>query len=423
LLSLFALPVRADGPGTFEGKVTNSSKGGEAVAGLEVNLHPSDGGSDRKATSDSEGIFRFDGLATTDAISYTVSLSYGGVYYENPAIAFGAGENAKKIEVPVYETGEDSSAIQADIAHIILDIDPSQNTIGVTEFQALSNSSDKVYVGKLSRDTGQREILRFPVPDGAVHLQSLDDVGGVSVTPLPNGGGFADTTPFLPGTREVAYFYMLDYGDSSFVLQRPTSYNTGRINILITDVGAKVSAPGFIGQQPVEVEGNRYLVLSAAGLAQGQNVQLQLSGLPLAGGAAQGVTDNLRLGAVILVPLAMAVVMVFFLRSRRAPMRPVPADPLAGDEKVQLVRLLVELDDRFERGHVPEPEYTRLRADIKRKLADLWLRPDVLSQEDMNEHKPGIYAEKINYGATWMAVSCSNSGRHLRRAGMGAARC
>jgi|GEM_PF-4206100 len=373
LMTLFALPAQAADPAALEGKITNSSKAGEPVPGLEVLLRPSDGGSERKTLSNNEGTFRFESLIASNPISYTVSLSYAGVDYSSPAITFGANENAKRIDVPVYDTTDDSSVIEAGIAHIILDIDPSQRFVRVTEFHSLSNNSDRVYVGKKSSESGQRELVRFPAPDGAIHLQSLDDVGEFSLTPLPNGGGFVDATPFQPGKRDLAFAYALLYDGASLVLKRPAAYNTGRINILVSDVGATVSAPGFTNQQPAEFGGNRYLVLSASGLAQGQDVQLQLSGLPLSGVAPQGATDNLRLVTIVLVLLAMALVLVFFfLRNRRIPIQTATANTPAGSDKVQLVRSLVELDDRFERGQIPEAEHGRLRAEIKRKLSDLW---------------------------------------------------
>ncbi|MDO8690545.1 MAG: carboxypeptidase-like regulatory domain-containing protein [Dehalococcoidia bacterium] len=373
LLTWFAQPVWADAPGSLEGKLTNGSKGGGSVAGLEVTLRPSDGGSDRKATSDSEGIFRFDGLASTAAVSYTVSLSYAGVDYSSPAVTFGAGENTRKIDVPVYETSEDSSAIQADIAHLILDIDPRQKIIVVTEFQGLSNAGDRTYVGKLAAGSGQRELLRFQAPDGAVHLQASDGVSQVKLSVSPTGGGFVDTTPFPPGPREVAYSYMLTYSESNLVFQRPTGYKTAQVNLLVSDVGAKVSAPGLTASpQPVEFDGGRYLVLSGKGLNPGQSLQVQLSGLPLSGNATQGTTDNIRLGAIVMVPLAIGVLLVLFLRNRRRELQPVPVGVSAGDDKVLLIRAMVELDDNFDRGNIPEAEYRRLRANIKRKLADLW---------------------------------------------------
>lgn len=373
LLTWFAQPVWADGPGTLEGKVSNGSNGRVGVPGLEVTLRPSDGGSDRKATSDRDGAFRFDGLASTAAVSYTVSLNYAGVDYGSPAVTFGAGESTKKIDVPVYETSEDSSAIQADIAHIILDIDPRQKTIVVTEFQGLSNAGDKTYVGKLAAGSGQRELLRFQAPDGAVHLQTSDDVSQVKLSTLPTGGGFVDTTPFPPGPREVAYSYMLTYSESNLVFQRPTGYKTAQVNLLVSDVGAKVSAPGLTAsQQPVDFDGGRYLVLSGKGLAPGQSLQVQLSGLPLSGDAAQGASDNIKLGAIILVPLVIGVLLVLFLRNRRRELQPVPVGVSAGADKVLLIRSMVELDDNFDQGNIPEAEYRRLRAGIKRKLADLW---------------------------------------------------
>lgn len=373
LLTLLALPALASGPGALEGKITNSSKGGEPVPETEVTLHPSDGGSDLKATSGRDGVFRFSGLDATDSISYTVSLNYAGVDYNSPAVGFGAGENTKKLDVPVYDTSDDSSAIQADIAHIIVDIDPSQRVIGVTEFQSLSNGSDRVYVGKPSAESEQRELLRFPVPDGAVHLQPIDDISQVKLSTLPNGGGFADITPFPPGTRELAYSYMLVYNDSSLVLQRPTSLNTAKVNLLVSDVGARVSVSGFTASpQPVDFDGNKYLVLSGAGLSSGQSLQIQLSGLPLNGNAAQGVTDNLKLGAIVLVPLAVGVLFVLVLRNRRRELEPLPVGVSASHDKLQLIREMVELDDSFDQGNIPEAEYKRLRAGIKRMLADLW---------------------------------------------------
>ena len=369
------LPAAAEPPGALEGRVVNATKGGILPAALEVTLRSSnpEAGPDQRTTADREGRFRFAGLTAAAPVSYTVSASYSGVEYKSPGVAFGPGEELKQVDLPVYETTEDGSGIQTDLAHIVIEMDPGAQTLVVSEFQVLSNGGDRTYLGPPSSGPETRTSARFPLPQDAVHLQPLANLGGGDLAALPQGPGFADTAPFLPGKREAAFSYMLDYMDQNYTFLKPLAYPTSRINVLVSDIGAQIGAPGLANQRTLDIEGKKFLLLSGEGLKQGQTLEVQLTGLPLAQGEAKGAADNLKLAAVGLPVVALGLALVFFLmRSRRPQMQPAPVAVAIDDEKVQLIQALAELDDTYEAGRIAEPEYQRLRAQKKHRLAELW---------------------------------------------------
>lgn len=372
LVLFLAPPVAADPPGVLEGRVVNGTKGGGPVVGLEAVLRPSvpETAPDYRTTTTDDGAFRFEGLLATPSVSYTLSVRYAGVEYKGPVVAFGPGVELKQVEMPVYEATEGSAAIRIDLAHVVLEVDPASRTLAVLEFQSLSNRGDTTYVGPPGTGRGQREVLRFPLPQGAVHMQPIEGLSRETVVPVE--GSFSDPNPLLPGKRDIAFFYMLEYSSGSYAFLRPLAYATDRLNLLVSDVGAQVRAPGFSTQQTVDIGGKRYLQLSADGLAPGQSLEVNLVGLPLGQGGARGVAVDLKPAAIGLPPSVLGALLVYWLlRSQRRQTRPAHVVNPA-EEKAQLLRSLVDLDDSYEAGRIPEPEYRRLRAEMKRRLTELW---------------------------------------------------
>ncbi len=373
---LLGFPAAAENPGILEGRVVNGTKGGGPVSALEVTLRSPkpDAEPDQRATTDGSGSFRFAGLSAIGPVSYTLSVNYSGVEYKRQSPAFGPGEPPVAADLPVYDTTSESSDIKVGLAHVVMDVDPSSQALIVMEYQVLDNQGDKTYVGAGSPDADKRESLRFTLPKGATHLEATEGVDSQKLAPLSQGEGFTDSVPFPPGPREVVYSYVLRYDGPNYTFQKPLAYPTGRINLLVSDTGAKVGAPGFSSQQALEIENKKYLLLSGNGLVAGQTLAVELAGLPMGGGAASSATlDRLRLVAIGLPIAVIGLALALFLtKGRRLRASPGLVVVAANDEKAQLIQSLAELDGSYEVGQIGETEYQRLRAEKKRRLAELW---------------------------------------------------
>ncbi|MGB9301518.1 MAG: hypothetical protein WCD51_13130, partial [Anaerolineae bacterium] len=124
LLWLVTTPaVLAQGEGIIEGQVANGTAGAppESVAGLEVTLYEvADGAAELMATttSDGDGWFRFEGLATEPDRSYRFQLEYEGIVY-GAVSGFPADDTLLRVAATVYETTASDSNIAVDRHHVI----------------------------------------------------------------------------------------------------------------------------------------------------------------------------------------------------------------------------------------------------------------------------------------------------------------
>jgi hypothetical protein len=151
LLCLVATqPVLAQGEGIIEGQVTNGTVGApaESVVGLEVTLYEVVGGSPvllDTTTSDADGWFRFEGLATHPDLSYRFRLEYEGIVYGAES-GFPADETVLRVAATVFETTTSDSRIVVERQHVIVDFVDGDAVF--QELYVFNNRGDKIYVGE-----------------------------------------------------------------------------------------------------------------------------------------------------------------------------------------------------------------------------------------------------------------------------------
>lgn len=374
LLCLVATPaVSAQGEGIIEGQVTNGTLGApaESVAGLEVTLHEVVGGSPvllATTTSDVDGWFRFEGLATHPDLSYRFQLEYEGIVY-GAVSGFPADETLLHVAATVYETTTSDGKIVVERQHVIVDF-----VDGDAVFQELyifNNTGDKIYVGE------EGTTLRFSLPDGAADIGFSDTETADHF--VETDGGLAFVRPVMPGQKEVMYSYGLPYDGTELTISRPILYPTSSVDLLVANTGVQVESAQLVYQGLSGGDEAAYLHFSAEGLAGGAVVELRLSGSPQGAGGSTPARSWWSRGlqeygpAVALAMGLLGALLPFALRRRGGNLEPVAqgeVDPTA--QRGELLHLIADLDDAFVEGRLDEESYSQLRAKVKGRLRDVW---------------------------------------------------
>jgi hypothetical protein len=265
------------------------------------------------------------------------------------------------VNVTVYETTQDDSAIRIERLHIVFDFVLGQAQ--VTEIYVLSNDGQQPYVGTLEGGT-----LRLNVPNDALTFQPGGDPGRY----LALADGVADTVPIPPGegTAESLLTYDLVY-DDHLELSRPLPYDVNQAIVMVPNVGIEVSGEGLEPGGPFQMQGREMQVYLVNDLSAGERLTLNLSGAPQARSASTGSmmpqqpgeaneTRNTIAGLVILI-LALVFAYLYwqgFLTLRRDPQ---PA----------LIQAIADLDDDFEAGRLKQDQYQTRRTRLKQELITL----------------------------------------------------
>jgi len=365
--------VSAQGEGIIEGQVTNGTLGApaESVAGLEVTLYEVVGGSPvllGTTTSDADGWFRFEGLATQPNLSYRFQLEYEGVVY-GAVSGFPADETLLRVAAAVYETTTSDSKIVVERQHVILDF--ADGDALFQELYILNNTGDKIYVGE------EGTTLRFSLPDGAADI-------GFSATEtadhfVETDGGLFFVRPVMPGQKEVMYSYYLPYDGTELTISRAILYPTSSVDLLVANTGVQAESAQLVYQGLSGGDEAAYLHFSAEGLAGGEVVELELRGSPQGTGVTTPARSTWSRGvqehgpAVALVAGLLGALLPLAMRRRGRSLEPaaeVKVDPTA--QRGELLHLIADLDDAFTEGRLDEESYHQLRAKIKGRLRDVW---------------------------------------------------
>jgi hypothetical protein len=367
----------AVGPGVIEGRVQNATPNGAAPAGAAITLHAVVERSkigEWQTTTDAQGHYRFEGLDTNPSIIYIPVAAYQGVSYFPPRpVSFG-DSSPQQSDLTVYDTTESGDMVAFErLAMMVVGIEP--NALAVRQMGSVVNAGQQTVV-PVAHDGATPLTLRFFLPSGASDVQPEAGFLPGDLLQLPDAIGSA--SPLLPGRRQVAFSYLVTYGQGSAEISTRLDYPTQSFTLYVPDVGLNVSSPQLTAQGPTQLAGQNYLSFVGQNLPRGAELRVTLGGLPMAvDGGEQTIPWAVVAGAALLVVgLGLAI-------ARRGMLRPaVAAVPSTADAETQRMRLLLEiarLDERHEAGEVPSGEYERRRASAKEQL--LALRRAVASGE------------------------------------------
>lgn len=363
---LFRGPLAA-GEGVISGTVTNMTTG-QPVPGLMVELGIFDVSSmleQRAATTDAAGVYRFDGLSTEPGVVFAARVQYpAGVAYSTDFVGFEPGQTALDLPVSVYETTDESN-VRLERVHFIVEFGGNQAL--VAELLVFSLDGDRSYVGDGDA------VLRFTLPPGAIDLAiNEEEVGGRF---RATADGFVDLLALPPGqnVRQVLYRYALPYRDGKLELARTLAYPAANINVLVSDIGQKVTARGLTDQGLRQTQNGNYRTFLAQDLPAGQEIALTMTNLPGmtsgGGGADNPTTLRILIGVLVAAGVAMAALLVALPILRRG--RAVSAPAAAPTDREGLIDALARLDLAHEAGELSDADYRDQRLRLKAQLRDL----------------------------------------------------
>lgn len=361
----FSAPALAAEPGngTLDGYVVNRTEDGGSVAdqGVTLKIYLNDNEVDSATTTtDNNGYFIFEGLATDSTYSYQVQILYQEADYVTDRLGFTNGQTSLTTELTVYDATDSDEDIRVMTAHTIIKVE--EDVLRVTEYYYFENGADRTYVGsEIATPDGKKATLSFSLPQQATGLETGG--GLMSCCIYGNDTGFIDTMPFLPGPKEMVYTYLVDYDAGSYTFNQMMYYPVEDYNLLVQGEDVTLSGERLRVEPPMTIENSLYQRLSGANLAADDSVMVKISGLPESGTPA--------LLWIIVTAAVLAGATFFGLNMRGKKARPVPAGGDPARKERELLVELARLDDSFADGKIGETEYRRRRASTKEKLTRL----------------------------------------------------
>lgn len=120
--------------------------------------------------------------------------------------------------------------------------------------------------------------LLFDLPREARGTTVLE---GSSPQATANGPRLTVTGPFAPGVTSVEAAYELPYPGGTARIEQRWPAALPQLTVMMQQVGGvKISSPQFTSNQDVNDQGQALILATGPGLAQGQTLSMEISGLP-----------------------------------------------------------------------------------------------------------------------------------------------
>lgn len=310
LLALVLPPASAAAQSELSGRVL---RGGEGVAGAEVELHRvsrDSSGRLARAVSGPGGAFRFP-LPPAEEGAFTVyfaTANVDGVRYFGPALH--GGDEGSGYVVQAYDTTSAPAAVAAVrvVRRDVILVPGMRGGWEVAEVVRVENPLDRTVVGP-----GGTPVFGFGVPEEAAELQTEEPMTAAAGSESPQdlvlmGGRVLATVPLTPGGRDFFFRYRLPARTGDLALPLGTAVDT--LNVYVREPAPGVRVEGMAAGEPFEADGERFVRFTGSGLAPDATVRVSWRG-------PGGSPVDVRVAAGVLAALVLAGGAVFAAARRR----------------------------------------------------------------------------------------------------------
>lgn len=364
---------------TVSGTISNGTPGGTVPGTLPLTLHviASNGTPHDLATvqgTATDGKFTFPDVARQIGQAYVITAQYAGVQqFGTPVkLAEGAGETLD-LSFSIYDLGSNAADVVVTQQTVILDF---SGTTGVTVNEGLNfqNAGQRIYLTDQTDANGSRVSIRLPLPNGANTITLDPAVQGQFEVVNGPPSTVISALPLFPGeSRPLQFSYTvpltgrLDLAiPSPYTIQAFTVYVPQQSGLAIADSGFPADSPITLQDsagQNVAYNGYRMAVPSRAGTTIELSVASQ-SDLQNADAIQRRNTLAIVVTLALCAFALVAAIMWRLNRLERVRRTQLPA------AHSTLVAQIAALDEQFEAGKVPQPEYETRRALLKTRLVE-----------------------------------------------------
>jgi len=222
---------------------------------------------------------------------------------------------------------------------------------------------DIVNAGSAPVDSGP---VTIEMPTGAVGTTILE---GSTPQATAKGPRVVVTAPFQPGPTQVQIAYRLPYAGPSATVTQVFPIALDRVALIAEKTGdIKLQSSQLADQREMPVDGRAFIAARGPGVAAGQALTFELTGLP----------HHSRMPRTVAIALALVVLAVGgWAATRRVPGAPTP--PSAGATRTalesrrdRLLEEMVALEDRQRRRAISSDDYIRRREALMQDLEQVY---------------------------------------------------
>lgn len=360
--------------GDVRGTVINRNSGKVVTQSLEVMLHILDMNlvdqGMEHGQSNPDGTFVFADIPFNETTQFAVMATYDGVSYFSETTPADMKSMRVSIDMPVYETTTDLSAVQIDQMHVLFEF--STDGLETKELYIVSNTGERTVKDVYDLGEGKSAALQFPLPEDADYIFFKPDDQDRFVK---LNGTFADTYPILPGGQpaQIMTSYLLPFsGERVYTYTAPVS--TAKINFILPDQpGISLQGEGLVPAEPTTLQdGTLYQVYSYSYLKAGEKLSVTLTGtLPIR--QSTNTYNNLIAAGAAFLGFAIIGVGVWWWRKPEETQTEEEEASAQSDQPAldTLIAEIALLDEAHEQGELSLEDHQAQRKKLVRRAKQL----------------------------------------------------
>lgn len=262
------------GPAAIRGRVLEPA--GTGAADVEVVLYALPQGQApgvRRATTDAEGRFAFQGIANEPTTAYLLGARRGEISFPGERVSFGDGELEREVTIRLADASPDVRGVTVEESR--LRVDGVGGRIVVTESHRLRNPSAQVMFVAAAERATRAPAFRTTLPPGTDGL-----TGPLGVLPeglVRTGDDLAFFGPLYPGEQELTFTYLLPSKEGTTSVLRRLASGAASVTLLAPESGPEITAEALAPGAPVSLGGRSYRALVGGRVAPGGRVAFDVS--------------------------------------------------------------------------------------------------------------------------------------------------
>lgn len=356
--------------GILRGRILQGTEGGASVEGMEAILHIYDSQLREQIAEyvvGADGTYDYDEVVIRPDFAYRMTVNYNDVIYSSAILIGDPNENEIVLDVTIYETGADESALE--ITSWATQINLTAEGLYIIEVIDMINRSDRAYLRHNLANASESVSVGFALPDNA-QLQ-LDHTDPNRILLSDDGRTVFDIAPVQPNSEHyVQYSYLLPIENAGEILQ-PIDYQvTGPIAFFVENSHLEFEADSTELVETSSFNSQEYNVYEvsqtpAVGQTLSYDVRLRIS--PITGVIGeQTVTREVLALILLMAGLGLVIGAVFVIwRNRRLVTSPEVSEDLTVETIMQQI---AELDNQFDAGAIEKTIYQQQRNQLKSRL-------------------------------------------------------
>ncbi len=275
------------GPATISGRVVDENDPEMGIAGVQVALYAlsaSGGAGLRRATSERDGSFRFEGISNAPETTYLTGARHMDIPFPGRRIVFAKGELEQTVIIPVSVPTLNGRQVEA--PELELRAELLGGRLQFVEIHSVVNGTNRAVNVPRELREGAHVPFLTALPEGATDFNMPFDV-------IPDGIEREGDTlrfwgPLFTGPQDLSFSYHLpispgqDDSESEVRLRKTFPRGLAELTVLVPENGPELSETGrLVAGEIVERGHDRYRSFTASSLAAGEQIDLRFA-LPAA---------------------------------------------------------------------------------------------------------------------------------------------